>query len=82
MKVIKYRFHWNMTSNNGDLELTLEDNSNVVLKTEEVEKLIIWVDLLRKDAPVFYWKDADGQGLASGWDMVVEPPNLDGQDHY
>ena len=82
MKIIKYRFHWNMSLHSGSLDLTLEDDSNVVFKTEEVGTLIIWVDLLRKDAPVFYWKNENGQGLASGWEEVVNFRALDGLDRH
>ncbi len=73
MKVIKYRLNWSMTQNRGSLEMHLEDNSTVILEAEEPGKLIVWVDLLRHDAPVYYWKTEQGEGLKSEWEKVIEP---------
>ncbi len=83
-KVIKYRLHWSMTLSAGSLELHLEDNTEVSLSADDAGKLVVWVDLLRNDAPVYYWKNEAGEGLASGWEAVVEPEDppwasLDGQ---
>lgn len=82
-KVVKYRLHWSVTLGAGRLELRLEDGAEVSLAADDPGKLVVWVDLLRHDAPVYYWKNVAGEGLASGWEVVVEadppPPSSDGQ---
>lgn len=87
MRVTDYRVYWNMTLDQGSLELHLEDGSRVTLSANEAGKLIIWVDLLRTESPVFYWKTEESEGLSSGWEVAKDPPKdypgrfpLDGQE--
>lgn len=54
----------------GSIDLRLLDRSIKALTADDPGHLIIWVDLLKHERPVYYWKDAHGEGLASGWEEI------------
>ena len=54
VKMVSYRLFWDMSQNTGGLHLRLADRTAVTLKADDPGKLVVWVDLLRNDAPVFY----------------------------
>ena len=73
VRVEAYRLYWDMTHNAGGIHLRLADASSVTLEADHPGKLVVWVDLLRNDTPVFYWKADGKEGLASGWESLPHP---------
>ncbi|WP_157974252.1 hypothetical protein [Lewinella sp. IMCC34183] len=69
---MSYQLHWDMTQNAGNIHLRLADDSVVTVEADHPGKLVVWVDLLRNDTPVFYWRNGEKEGLASGWESLPE----------
>ena len=73
--VSSYRLHWNRTLQTGTLNLRLQDGSDVSLTAHDPGHLILWVDMLKHEQLVYYWKNSDGEGLISDWEKVDSSPD-------
>ena len=68
--VSSYRLNWNSNLQTGTINLRLQDGSDVSLTAHDPGHLILWVDMLKHEELVYYWKNSDGEGLASDWEEV------------
>ena len=68
--VSSYRLHWNTILHTGSIDLRLQDGADVTLTAHDPGHLILWVDMLKHEQPVYYWKNSDGEGLVSDWEEV------------
>lgn len=76
MRIIEYRAFWDTEKFFGGVELRLEDGSEVTQRTDSAGTLIVWMDILKNDHPVWYAKGSDQGVLVAGWEPVDQLGNL------
>lgn len=68
--VMQYIAAWNSTSKKGDIKLALANGTIEVLQVSDASELMMLMDMLRNENPVFY--DKRQQTIQTGGEHVGE----------
>jgi len=73
IEIIGYRTLWNATDNHGQLWVQFADETGKLFDTETPEEMMMLVDLLRNEKPIFY--DSKYNLIMTGFEPVGEGNN-------
>lgn len=70
VEIIGYRTFWNATDNHGQIWILFADETGKLFDTETPEEMMMLVDLLRNEKPIYY--DIQHNFIMTGLEPVGE----------